>query len=69
MTMNSLFNDCVHLLQVWGKFLHMTYEEINIWIFVIIEPVVFVIMLFVLIAQRRVIVKLKRENKQGVQKK
>jgi hypothetical protein len=69
MTMNSLFNDCVHLLQAWGKFLHMTYEEINIWIFVIIEPVVFIIMLFVLIAQRRVIVKLKRENKQGVQKK
>ena len=63
MTMNSLFDYCVHLLQVWGKFCHMTYEEINIWIFVIIEPIVFIIMLFVLIAQRRVIVKLKRKNK------
>jgi hypothetical protein len=62
MTMNSLFDYCVHLLQVWGKFLHMTYEEINIWIFVIIEPIVFVVMLFVIISQRIRITKLKREK-------
>jgi cytochrome c oxidase subunit IV len=62
MTMNSLFDYCVHLLQIWGKFLHMTYEEINIWIFVIIEPIVFVVMLFVIISQRIRITKLKREK-------
>ncbi len=62
MTMNSLFYYCVHLLQVWGKFFHMTYEEINIWIFVIIEPIVFIIMLFVIISQRIRINKLKREK-------
>jgi hypothetical protein len=31
----------------------MTYEEVNIWIFVIIEPLVFVLMLWVIIWQRR----------------
>jgi len=51
MTMNALFYYCVHLLKVWAKFCHMTYEEINIWIFVIIEPIIFVVMLLILIRQ------------------
>ncbi len=58
--MNSLFYYCVHLLKVWAKYCNMTYEEINIWIFVIIEPIVFVMMLFVIISQRNKIAKLKK---------
>lgn len=60
MTINSLFYYCVHLLKVWGKFCHMTYEEINIWIFVIIEPIVFIVMLCALVHQWRKIKKLKK---------
>ena len=61
MTINSLFYYCVHLLKVWCKFCHMTYEEINIWICVIIEPIVFIVMLCALVNQRRKIKKLKKE--------
>ena len=43
--MNKTFKYCVKLLQDLAARLHMTYEEINIWIFVIIEPVVFFILL------------------------
>ncbi len=46
MTMDSLFDYCVHLLEVCAKALGMTYEEVNIWIFVIIEPIVFILMCF-----------------------
>lgn len=42
--MDELFQDCVDLLNVWANALGMTYEEINIWIFVILEPIVFVAM-------------------------
>ena len=42
--MDELFNYCVELLQVWAAAIGMTYKEINIWIFVIIEPLVFVLM-------------------------
>ena len=51
MTYNILFKYCVHLLQHYGKLVHMSYEEINIWIFVIIEPMVFLIMLLTIIYQ------------------
>jgi hypothetical protein len=56
---NDLFYYCVHLLQVWAKITNMTYEEINIWIFVIIEPIVFFIMLLVMMVQFVKIQKLK----------
>lgn len=51
MDYNSLFRFCVHLLQVWAKMTNMTYEEINIWIFVIIEPILFFLMCIVIIYQ------------------
>jgi hypothetical protein len=51
--MNGLFNWCVEFLVWLADLVGMTYEEVNIWIFVIIEPLVFVIMLWVIIWQRR----------------
>ena len=32
------FNFCVHLLYQVGYFLGITYEEINVWLFVVIWP-------------------------------
>lgn len=49
--MNKTFKYCVKLLQDLAAGLHMTYEEINIWIFVIIEPVVFFILLWIIYRQ------------------
>lgn len=51
--MNELFNWCVEFLVWLADVIGMTYEEVNIWIFVIIEPLVFVFMLWVIIWQRR----------------
>lgn len=49
--MNDLFYWCVRLLIDWANALGMTYEEINIWIFVIIEPIIFLAMLTTILTQ------------------
>lgn len=38
--MNELFNFCVHILYVGAHFCGMTYQEINIWLFVVIHPLI-----------------------------
>ena len=38
--MNQLFYYCVKLLEVTAEFIGMSYEELNIWIFVVIHPLV-----------------------------
>jgi len=42
-TINEVFYWCVNFLRVWAAKLNMTYEEINIWIFCIIWPVLSVL--------------------------
>ena len=44
--MDWLFDWCVYVLEVSAQYVGMTYNEINIWVFVIIEPVVFVWMVY-----------------------
>jgi len=46
MDYNNLFNDCVELLMWLATKFNLTYKEINVWIFIIIEPIVFFVMLF-----------------------
>jgi hypothetical protein len=58
--MDALFNWCVDFLSWLADIVGMTYNEINIWIFVIIEPAVFLLMLWVIIRQRKIIRKVKR---------
>jgi len=55
--MNKTFKWCVDLLENLAARLHMTYEAVNIWIFVIIQPIVFFIMLWIIYKQT-VIIKL-----------
>ena len=43
--MNEVFDQSVRLLQIASELLRITYQELNIWIFLIIEPIVFVILL------------------------
>ena len=49
--MNQVFKWCVEFLEFYAQYFNMTYEELNVWIFCIIEPIVFFIMLFVIIKQ------------------
>ncbi len=35
-----VFNWCVHLLYDWATFFGISYEEINIWVFIVIWPAI-----------------------------
>ena len=61
--MNKTFNWCVNLLEALALKLNMTYEEVNIWIFVIIEPIIFLVMLLLMYKQYRKIKSLKHSLK------
>ncbi len=49
MNYDKLFHQCAEFLRCLASETGMTYKEINIWIFVIIEPIVFVLMLLYII--------------------
>jgi hypothetical protein len=57
---NRLFDLCVDIMIYWAKLTGMTYKEINIWIFCIIEPIVFLLLIGFLIGQQKVINEIKR---------
>jgi hypothetical protein len=57
--MNKAFQYCVDLLVALAAKLNMTYEAVNIWIFVIIEPIVFFILLGIIYKQQLLIKSLK----------
>jgi hypothetical protein len=57
--MNKIFYWCVDLLKHWAKDLNMTYEEINVWLFVIIEPLLIILLIVLLIRQYLMIKKLR----------
>lgn len=40
---DRLFDICVEMLVIMGDAIGMTYEEINIWLFVVLMPIVFIV--------------------------
>ena len=58
--MNELFDLCVEILIYISKIFNISYQEANIWIFVIIEPIIFFIMLLYIIHLRKKITKLNK---------
>ena len=57
--MDNLFDICVELLKWLGGVVNLSYKEINIWVFVIIEPIIFILMLVWIIRLKSKINKLK----------
>jgi len=57
--MNELFDQCVNILYLIGETCNISYKEANVWIFVIIEPILFLAMLYIIIKQR---IKIKNLN-------
>jgi len=51
--MNTLFYWCVELLRIVAPYLGMTYEEINIWLFVVIHPAITLLLLWMWYNERR----------------
>ena len=39
-SVDIIFNWCVRLLYDWATFFGITYEEINIWVFIVIWPII-----------------------------
>ena len=60
--MDQIFDWCVDVLVYGAGILGITYKEINVWVFVIIWPIVTIVLFAVITLQRRKIKQLtKRE--------
>lgn len=63
--MDYTFNKCVELL-IWGaNLLGITYNEINVWLFVIIHPSITLILLFLVFYYKRKLNRYKSEVSTG----
>jgi len=51
--MNLIFDLCVQALYSIADFFSISYKEVNVWIFVIIQPLAFVFMIITILKQRR----------------
>ena len=51
--MDQIFDWCVHVLVYWANILGITYKEINVWVFVIIWPILTIFLILVIILQQR----------------
>lgn len=58
--MNDIFYWCVEALEFWAAQIGMTYEEINVWLFVIIMPIIILFQFVVIILLIRKVRKMKR---------
>ena len=56
--MNAIFDWCVDVLVYWAGILGITYKEINVWVFVIIWPIITLILVAIIFWQRSRIRKL-----------
>lgn len=58
--MDQIFDWCVEVLVYWANIIGVTYKEINVWVFVILWPILTVIMTVVIVVQWRKIRELTR---------
>jgi hypothetical protein len=57
--MNKVFDACVNLLVWLANLSGTTYEEINVIIFVVLEPIVFLLLIGYIVFLRKQVSKLK----------
>ena len=58
--MDRIFDWCVDVLVYWAGILGITYKEINVWVFVIIWPVLTILLVGIIVVQRRTISQLSK---------
>ena len=58
--MDQIFDWCVNVLVYWAQVFGMTYKEINVWVFVILWPILTIILIGIIIQQQRAIRKLSK---------
>jgi len=60
--MNQIFDWCVHVLVYWAGIFGITYKELNVWVFVIIWPILTIILVVIIFKQRQVIQRLSKSK-------
>jgi hypothetical protein len=60
--MDAIFDWCVQILNLLAAQLGITYKEINVWVFVIIWPILSLVMLAIIIRQQIVIQRLRKSK-------
>ena len=61
--MDIIFNWCVNVLVYWAGIIGITYKEINVWVFVIIWPVITALLVLIIFVQQRKIQQLSQKDK------
>ena len=51
--MDQIFDWCVNVLIYWAGVLGITYKEINVWVFVVIWPILTMVMFAIIIWQAK----------------
>lgn len=60
--MDRIFDWCVNVLLFWANALGITYKEINVWVFVIIWPVLTIVLIAIILKQRQKIRQLLKDK-------
>ena len=60
--MDLIFDWCVNVLVYWANVLGITYKEINVWVFVIIWPILTITLIGIIVKQQQKIRALLKYN-------
>ncbi len=60
--MDRIFDWCVDVLVYWAVIFGITYKEINVWVFVIIWPILTILLVVIIIRQQRRLRQLSQGN-------
>ena len=60
--MDQIFDWCVNVLVYWAGIFGVTYKEINVWVFVIIWPILTLVLVAVVIWQQKRIQQLSKKS-------
>ena len=62
--MDQIFDWCVNVLVYGAGMLGITYKEINVWVFVIIWPILTLVLIGIIVFQQRAIRKLSKRREE-----
>jgi hypothetical protein len=60
--MDQIFDWCVNALIYWANIFGITYKEINVWVFVIIWPILTIGLVAIIVRQRQRIQQFSKQN-------
>jgi len=60
--MDQIFDWCVHVQVYWAGIIGITYKEFNVWIFVIIWPILTILLIAIITLQQQKIRRLSQKD-------